>query len=125
MTKKNGMSVLIADDRPQVRSALRALLRVKFGAESIAEASDLDQALEKVGLKQPDLVLLDWDLPAKGTAPAMTRLRAACPDLAVIALSSRPEARRAALAAGVNAFASKGDPPDRLMADIENCSRKP
>jgi len=50
VTKKNGMSVLIADDRPQVRSALRALLRVKFGAESIAEASDLEQALEKVGL---------------------------------------------------------------------------
>jgi DNA-binding NarL/FixJ family response regulator len=125
VTKKNGMCVLIADDRPHVRSALRVLLRVKLGADTIAEASDLEQTLERVSLAQPDLVLLDWDLPAKGTAPAMTRLRAACPNLPVIALSSRPEVRRAALAAGANAFASKGDPPDRLMADIENCSRRP
>jgi len=125
VTKKNGMRVLIADDRPQVRSALRVLLRVKLGADNVDEASDLEQALESVSLAQPDLVLLDWDLPAKGGAPAITGLRAACPNLPVIALSSRPEVRRAALAAGANAFASKGDPPDRLVADIENCSRRP
>jgi len=125
VTKKNGMRVLIADDRPQVRSALRVLLRVKLGADNVDEASDLEQALESVSLAQPDLVLLDWELPAKGGAPAISGLRAACPNLPVIALSSRPEVRRAALAAGANAFASKGDPPDRLMADIEDCSRRP
>jgi DNA-binding NarL/FixJ family response regulator len=37
----------------------------------------------------------------------------------VIALSGRPEARRAALDAGVDAFVSKGDPPERLLSMLE------
>jgi DNA-binding NarL/FixJ family response regulator len=39
----------------------------------------------------------------------------------VIALSGRPEARQAALAAGANDFVSKSDPPDRLLAAIDGC----
>jgi DNA-binding NarL/FixJ family response regulator len=39
----------------------------------------------------------------------------------VVALSGRPESRRTALAAGVNAFVSKGEPPERLLAAVEGC----
>jgi hypothetical protein len=38
-----------------------------------------------------------------------------------IALSGRPEARGAALAAGADAFVSKGDPPGRLLAEVNDC----
>jgi CheY-like chemotaxis protein len=41
----------------------------------------------------------------------------------VIALSGRPEARQAALEAGVDDFVSKVDPPNRLLAAIERCCR--
>ena len=117
------MRVLIADDQPQVRSALRLLLQVKFGAATVSEAGDLEQALELVGAEQPDLVLLDWELPARSGANPLTELRTVHPGLAVIALSGRPEARRAALVAGVDAFISKGDPPERLLASVESCCR--
>ena len=40
----------------------------------------------------------------------------------MIALSGRPEARQAALDAGVDAFVSKGDPPERLFGDLVCCS---
>jgi len=46
--------------------------------------------------------------------------RTAQPGLAIIALSSNPESRRAALAAGADAFVSKGDPPEWLMDSIES-----
>jgi len=118
---KNKARVLIADDQPQVRSALRLLLRVKLGAATVCEAGDLEQALELVGVEQPDLVLLDWELPAQGGAAALAELRTVCPGLAVIALSSRPEARPDALAAGADAFASKGEPPERLVASVSDC----
>jgi len=121
---KNEVRVLIADDQPQVRSALRLLLQVKLGAATIGEAGDLEQALELVGVEQPDLVLLDWELPAQGGAAALAELRTTCPGLAVIALSSRPEARPDALAAGADAFVSKGEPPERLMASVGDCCRR-
>lgn len=121
MTSRIRVRVLIADDQPQVRSALRLLLRVKLGAATVGEASNLEQALELVGVERPDLVLLDWELPTQGGAAALARLRAAHPGLAVIALSSRLEARRAALAAGADAFVSKGEPPERLMASVDSC----
>ena len=121
---ENKMRVLIADDQPQVCSALRLLLRVKLGAATACEASNVEQALELAGVEQPDLVLLDWELPAQGGAAVLVGLRAAHPGLAVIALSSRPEARQAALEAGADAFVSKGEPPERLVSSVNNCHRR-
>ena len=122
---KNKARVLIVDDQPQVRSALRLLLREELGVTVVGEAGDLEQALELACVKQPDLVLLDWELPTQDGATALVGLRAAYPGLAVIALSSRPEARQLALAAGADAFVSKGDPPERLVVSVANCCRRP
>ena len=41
--------------------------------------------------------------------------------MAVIALSGQPEARQEALAAGTDAFVSKGDPLKRLLAAVDKC----
>ncbi len=117
---KNGTRILIADDKFHVRSALRLLLREKLGVTAVGEAVTLEQALELASMEKPDLVLLDWELSAQGGATALVGLRMARPGLAIIALSSNPESRRAALAAGADAFVSKGDPPERLMDSVES-----
>jgi CheY-like chemotaxis protein len=69
----------------------------------------------------PDLVLLGWELPGLDTLDSMNSLRDVCPGLSVIALSGRPEARQAALAAGADHFVSKADPPERLLFAIDDC----
>ena len=117
------MRVLIADDQPHVRSALLLLLRQEPDVTVVGEADDTEQALELVAGQQPDLVLLDWELPGRGGIATLARLQAARPGLLVIALSGRPEARRAALAAGVDVFVSKGEPPDQLLAAVEGCKQ--
>jgi DNA-binding NarL/FixJ family response regulator len=125
------MRVLIADDQPQVRSALRLLLNHEQGVRVVGEAGDAEQALELAAAQRPDLVLLDWELPGQGTLiPAtgsperlLPALRTCCPRAKVVALSGRPEARQAALAAGADAFVSKGDPPERLLAAVDGCMR--
>jgi DNA-binding NarL/FixJ family response regulator len=117
------MRVLIADDQPHVRSALSLLLRQEPDVTVVGEADDAEQALELVAGQQPDLVLLDWELPGRGGIATLARLQAARPGLLVIALSGRPEARRAALAAGVDVFVSKGEPPDQLLAAVEGCKQ--
>jgi DNA-binding NarL/FixJ family response regulator len=112
------MRVLLADDQTRVRSALRLLLEQEQGISVVGEAAEVENLLVQVEATQPDLVLLDWELPGLRTDDWLSTLRTLCPRLKVIALSGQPEARRAALAAGADAFVSKGDPPERLLTTL-------
>jgi len=127
------MRILVADDQPKVRSALRLLLEQEPGLSVIGEAAETESLLAQAEAICPDLVLLDWELPSlqaiDPSTPStgaeagsghrlLSALRALCPRLLVIALSGRPEARQAALAAGADAFVSKGDPPEQLLTTL-------
>jgi DNA-binding NarL/FixJ family response regulator len=111
------MRVLLADDQAKVRSAMRLLLDHEGDIEVLGEAVDATGLQDWVRASTPDLVLLDWELP--GFSPdLLASLRESCPSLRVIALSGQPEARQRALGTGVDAFVSKGDPPEHLLAAI-------
>jgi two-component system, LytTR family, response regulator len=57
---------LIVDDEPIARKVLREELELIEGVEVIGEAADGPSALEKIGSEEPDLVLLDLQMPAMG-----------------------------------------------------------
>lgn len=123
------MRTVLADDNKEIRGALRLLLE-ELGERDIAEAADLGEALQVVRQGRvstgPELtaalvVLLDWELPAgsypNGGCPAFVAdLKRSCPGCRVIAMSGRPEARAASLRARCDAFISRTDAPDRLVA---------
>ena len=113
------MGILLADDQPEVRRALVALLNRQPGMKVVGEAIDAADLLAQVETANPGTVLLDWELPGRSQASLMAALRGVRPDLVVIALSGRPEARQDALLAGVDAFVSKADPPEKLLRTIE------
>jgi DNA-binding NarL/FixJ family response regulator len=112
------MRILLADDQPKVRFALRVLLERQPGLKVVGEAVNAKDLLAQAEATHPDLVLLGWELPGLAMAGSLSVLRQVCPDLLVIALSGRPEARRAALGAGADVFVSKTDPPARLLAAV-------
>jgi DNA-binding NarL/FixJ family response regulator len=114
------MRILLADDQPKVRFALRTLLERKLGFEVVGEAIDIKELWQQVEETCPDLLLLDWELPGPMVRDFLSRLHAMCPDLRVIALSGRSELGRAALQAGVDAFVCKCDSPDRLLKAISS-----
>jgi len=115
------MRVLLADDRPKTRFALRLLLERQPGIQVVGEAADAKELLVQAKVTSPTVVLLDWELPNVGAdGSALSALREMCPHLCVIALSGRPEMRKAALAAGADAFVSKTDQPERLLAAVRN-----
>ena len=118
------VSVLIADSRTHARSAMRLLLAQEPDVVVVGEAADVDAVVASIVACNPDVVLLDWDLSGQNGGSAVDDLRTASPESFVIALSGLPEARQEALAAGVDSFVSKGDPPEKLLAAVESCRRK-
>ena len=112
------MRILLADDQPNVRSALRLLLEQEAGISVTAEVSDSKELLGSLEKDCPDLVLLDWELPGGTGAELVAALRSQCPELVIIAMSSRPEARQAALKVGADSFVSKGSLPQEVIAAI-------
>ncbi len=112
------MKVLLADDQPAVRSALHLLLEQEAGFQVVGEAADATGLLLAAANKAPDLLLLDWELPGLPAEQLLRLLRYERPSLKIIAMSSKPEAHQAALDAGVHAFVSKSEPPERVLAII-------
>ncbi len=118
------MRILIADTQPRVRFALRVLLERQPGLEVVGEATDAPSLLTQLRTSCPDVVLLGWELSGMAADCLVVQSRELCPDLWIIALSGRLEARRAALDQGVDAFVSKSSPPEQLLAAIAKCECK-
>ncbi len=113
------MRILIADNRPKVRFALRVALEQRPGDKTISEAADADDLLAQTNVICPDLILTDWELPGIPMAELVPQLRRTCVNLRVVVLHSREETRGQAIAAGADAFVSKCDGPDELLAAID------
>jgi len=109
------MRVLIADDQPSVRSALKLVLEQQ-GIDVAGDVSDSGELLAWFKTNQADLLLLDWELPDQPGKKIIPILRARYPRLTVIVLNGRPQTRTEALSAGADGFVSKGDPPDYLLS---------
>ncbi len=121
--RSSGTHILLADRQPKVRFALRVLLERQPDVVVVGEAVNADDLINQTKAMRPDLILLDWELPGLASSVSLSFLRKICPDMAVIALSGHAEAKQGALGAGADAFACKVDPPERLLAKIQECSR--
>jgi two-component system, NarL family, invasion response regulator UvrY len=82
------VSVLVVDDQAPFRSAARLVVRATRGFEVIAEAKSGEEALEKVELLKPDLVLMDINMPGIGGIAATRRISSEHPEVRVILLST-------------------------------------
>ena len=117
------MRVLLADDQVWLRSALRLLLEHQPNLEVVGEVASASAVPAALARLHPDLLLLDWELPDLKTMAArqrlITTLRSLQPQLYIIALTSDQAGKNAHLAADVDAFVSKAEPPHYLLAAIQ------
>ena len=118
------MRILLADDQMRVRSALKLVLGQLPELQIAGEAADATNLLQALVEKQPDLVLLDWELPGLSPEQLLRLLWYERPSLKIIAMSSRPEAKQAALDSGIHAFLSKSDPPDQVLTIVQSLLEK-
>jgi DNA-binding NarL/FixJ family response regulator len=109
------LKLCIADSQSRVRYGLRILLEQQPGWIVTGEAASAYELIERVRDDPPDVLLIDWELPGTPLDALLKSLQEACPGLHVISLSGRYELRQVALEAGVDAFASKAEPPEKLI----------
>jgi DNA-binding NarL/FixJ family response regulator len=108
MVATDGVSVLVVDDQAPFRLAARAVLRRAEGFELVGEASDGDEAVERVRELRPSLVLMDINMPTMNGIEATRRIMAELPDTTVFLCSTYqrsdlpPEAESSGFAAYVN-----------------------
>ena len=111
------MKVLIADDHPMVRDALkRTLLLVEPTAE-VVEAADFASAVHQMQQAAPRLALLDLHMPGMDRVDGLRRLRLMFPGvpMAVASGEDDPAVIRATLAAGAVGFLPKSEAPEVLQ----------
>jgi CheY-like chemotaxis protein len=124
-----GLNILIVDGNAYMRKVTRMML-MNLGAKSVIEAADGLAALETIRTCDPDVMLLDWDMPTLNGMEVMRIVRSPGvfprPDLPIIMLSWRAQRSKvvAALHAGVNEFLVKPTSTqalhDRLTAIVAN-----
>jgi DNA-binding NarL/FixJ family response regulator len=112
--------ILLADDDPKVRSALRLLLENEPGIIIVGECPAVNVLIAQVASTRAEMVLVDWDLPNLLASGAVDDLRAMHDACQFMALSGRPEERDDALRAGAVKFVCKGDPPECLLAALHD-----
>ncbi|MGA8103605.1 MAG: response regulator transcription factor [Candidatus Acidiferrales bacterium] len=112
---------LVVDDQPFMRKAVRRLIEAHRGWEVCAEASDAQEAVEKVKNLAPDFVVMDLVMPRLSGIDAARRISEESPDVQVLILTlhSLPDLVDAARSAGAKAFILKSDSPWRLVSTIE------
>jgi NarL family two-component system response regulator LiaR len=118
------MNILLADDQSRVRFALRILLELQPDWKVTGEAGDINELLSQAEQQQPDLVLLDGDLPGLDTSNCLAILRQKYPQVRVIALSERLPKQPANTMQYFDAYSSKANPPEYLLAVIHSCLEK-
>jgi DNA-binding NarL/FixJ family response regulator len=108
--------VLLVDDQDLVRAGLRGILRQSFGFEIAGECADGSEVLAAVEQTNPDIVLMDVRMPRLDGVAATSLLRAARPNVPVLALTTFDDDQALAgmLRAGAAGFTLKGVPADEL-----------
>ena len=111
--------VLLADDEGMIRSALAALLRLEDDIDVVAECGDGDEAVAEALRLEPDVCLLDLEMPGLDGVQVAERLnRAIATRCVVVTRHARPGVLRRALASGVSGFLPKSRGANEVAAVI-------
>jgi DNA-binding NarL/FixJ family response regulator len=119
----DAIRILIADDHPLFRGALRQVLAAIGEGNEINEVGDFDEA--KTRLKENadlDLILLDLRMPGASGLSGLLSLRGIAPEIPIIVVTASDDAGtvRRSLELGASGFISKSASLDEIRAGIES-----
>jgi DNA-binding NarL/FixJ family response regulator len=116
----DSIRVLIADDHVLFRDGLRALLRAAPETELVGEATMGDEAITLAAALQPDVILMDLQMPGIGGIEATRQIMHASPHIAVLVVTMFADDPSvfAAMRAGARGYLLKGATHAELLRAI-------
>jgi len=116
--------ILIADDHPVFRYGLRALLQAEPATEVVGEAMTGNEAIALATSLQPDVILMDLNMPGINGIEATRRILATHPhiNILVLTLSDDDDSVFAAMRSGARGYLLKGAEGDETVRAIHAVS---
>jgi DNA-binding NarL/FixJ family response regulator len=111
------MKILIVDDHPLFRQGLRDVLEIEPRMQVVGEASDGEQAIDRIHELAPDVVLMDINLPTMNGLQVTKQIAPSMPDTRFVMITGYDDAEQVfhALRAGASAYCPKDITPDVLI----------
>ena len=122
----DNIRVLIVDDLPETRENVRKLLQFESDIEVIGQAGTGEEAVEMAKEFQPDIILMDINMPGIDGIGASQKISELAPSVQIIIMSvqSDPNYLRRAMMAGARDFLTKPFGGDELVAAIRRVHDK-
>lgn len=113
--------IVIVDDHPMIRDTVSNVLSADSELEVVGESGDGEDGLTMTLSKNPDLLVLDLDLPRLDGLSMIRRIRAGNNKIRILVLSAKPEQVMAGHArlAGANGYVGKGREIGELITAIK------
>jgi DNA-binding NarL/FixJ family response regulator len=117
--------IVVAEEHPLFRSALRGLLGEQPGFEVVGEAADGERALSLCRRLRPELVLMGLSMPKMGGLGAARAIREELPATRVLVLTAfeDPDRLAEAVKAGASGYVLKSASPSRIVEAVREVLR--
>lgn len=122
---KSRIRVVLAEDHAVTRIGLKFIIEKFPNLELLAEAANGEEAVQFAASLQPDVAVLDVDMPVMDGIEAARLIRQSQPHIKVLMLTGSKDEKQifAALSAGVHGYCIKDVSDDRLCTAIESVYR--
>jgi len=120
------IKLMIVDDMESVRQSLSTILELTNDLEVIGEARDGLEAIQKLEVLKPDVVLMDLEMPMLDGLETTQRVKDIYQDIKVVMITihDSTDNREKAAHVGVDAFIEKGAPTEILVETIHKVIEK-
>ena len=114
------MQILIVDDHPLLRQAVKRVVELHFEALRVREAKTADEAVQIIRSEPVELAILDIALPDDSGLTVLKRIKQLRPETKclILTIHSEPQYLKLAMSLGADGYLTKESAPDELREAI-------
>ena len=118
------MNILLVDDHAVLREALAERLQREASISVVGTASDAAEAIEACRQEQPDVVVMDIDMPGLNCFDAARRILSTQPGIRIVFLSAHTNDNyiEQAIDVGAVGYLTKSEPPDTVIEAVREAA---